>query len=166
MKLTVAALAALLFTTPVLATPSPQEDPELFDHEVLVTLIEKLGTPVHFGHAQCKANPQLYGRYMIDGSALIACPLGDRDERLGTVRHEAWHFYQDLVDCNIKDTVGLKTSLAKGVVPPLGDNSWAKYYSQEQMQSETEARWVELNYNAYTITTMIAAKAQACGFKF
>lgn len=160
------ALAAFMAVTPtpVFATETP--DLEIQHHTFLVTVVEQLGIKVNFGGSECQAHPGLYGNYLHDGSRLNLCPVGDRDERLDTMRHESWHVYQDLADCNIRDTKYFSSVFGgRGVTSQFTSHA-SKHYEAQFVPTESEAFWAASTFDALTIANLIIQKGEECGHKF
>jgi len=156
--------ALIIQPPPVLATETP--DPELQEHLFLADVIEQLGVKINYGGAECKAKPGLYGNYYQNGSVMNLCEVGDRDERLDTFRHEAWHVYQDLKDCSLADNTLLSSVFSNGGTPRRFITHAAKYYDKEEVAYEAEAHWAADTFTALTIAKLLAQKGSECGAKF
>ena len=149
---------------PALATETP--DPELKEHLFLVDVIEQLGVKVNFGGPVCRSKPGLYGNYATNGSVMNLCEVGDREERLDTLRHEAAHVLQDMSDCSIRDNVALKPIFSAGLVEPSFIAMASKGYHPYQVASEAEAAWMASTFSARQINILLFNKAKSCGYKF
>ena len=160
--LLVSALA--LQPPPALATETP--DPELQEHLFLVDVIEQLGVKVNFGGPQCQAKPGLYGNYASNGSVMNLCEIGDRVERLDTLRHEAWHLYQDLRDCSLADLTVLSPAFGGFGGAHIFVAQAAKHYQKEHVAFEAEAAWAAYTFNAASIGSLIVQRGTECGAKF
>ena len=161
-SLLVGALA--LQPPPVLATETP--DPELKEHLFLVDVIEQLGVKVNFGGAECRSKPGLYGEYYVNGSVMNLCEVGGREERLDTFRHEAWHLYQDLRDCNLSDITALKPAFGSFGPSRAFVAQAAKHYDKEHVAYEAEAAWAAHTFDATAIANLIIQRGRECGAKF
>lgn len=163
MKAAAFLVACLAIASPVLATPTEQEEK---DHVNLIGLIEALNVPVEIDNDICKNNPGLYGRYQLNGSKMSLCSVGDQQERMNTLRHEAWHVYQDLSNCTVKDVAVLSPAFSKEAIPLLYKEHASKYYDDRVVATEAEAFWAADTFSALTMTNLIYQKASECGFKF
>ena len=150
--------------TPVLATEAP--DPELKEHLFLVDVIEQLGVKVNFGGPVCRSKPGLYGDYLVNGSAMNLCEVGDREERMDTLRHEAFHLYQDIRDCSLSDLTPLKPAFGNFGPSRVFVAQAAKHYDKEQVAYEAEAAWAAHTFNATSIANLISQRGRECGAKF
>ena len=149
---------------PVLATETP--DPELQEHLFLIDVIEQLGVQVNFGGPQCQARPGLYGNYASNGSVMDLCELGDRVERMDTLRHEAWHVYQDIRDCSLVDLTTLKPAFGNFGPSRVFVAQAAKHYRGELVPTEAEAAWAAHTFDATAIANLIIQRGVECGAKF
>ena len=156
--------ALIVQPPPVLATETP--DAELQEHLFLADVIEQLGVKINYGGAECRANRGLYGNYYPNGSVMNLCEVGDRDERLDTFRHEAFHVYQDIRDCNIKDDTALKPVFSNGAASREFIALAAKHYDKADIAFEAEAYWAAHTFTAASIGNLIVQRAEQCGFKF
>ena len=161
-SLLVGALA--LQPPPVLATETP--DPELKEHLFLVDVIEQLGVKVNFGGAECQAKPGLYGNYASNGSVMNLCKVGDREERLDTLRHEAWHLYQDIRNCSLADLTPLKPAFGSFGPSRAFVAHAAKHYQGELVPIEAEAAWAAHTFDATSIANLIIQRARECDARF
>ena len=165
LKLITAALSiGLLGASPALATETP--DPELQEHLFLIDVIEQLGVKVNFGGSQCQARPGLYGNYTTNGSVMDLCEVGDREERMDTLRHEAWHVYQDIRDCSLVDLTTLKPAFGTFGPSRVFVAQAAKHYRGELVPIEAEAAWAAHTFNATAIANLIIQRGTECGAKF
>ena len=160
--LLVSALA--LQPPPALATETP--DPELQEHLFLIDVIEQLGVKVNFGGPQCQAKPRLYGNYESNGSVMNLCEVGDREERMDTLRHESWHVYQDLRDCSLVDVTALKPAFGNFGPSRAFVAQAAKHYDKEDVAYEAEAAWAAHTFDATAIANLIIQRARECDAKF
>ena len=160
--LLVSALA--LQPPPALATETP--DPELQEHVFLIDVIEQLGVKVNFGGPQCQARPGLYGNYAANGSVMDLCEVGDREERMDTLRHEAWHVYQDIRDCSLVDLTTLKSAFGSFGPSRAFVAQAAKHYNKEHVAFEAEAAWAAHTFDATAIANLIIQRGTECGAKF
>ena len=161
--LLVSALA--LQPPPALATETP--DPELKEHLFLVDVIEQLGVKVNFGGAECRSKPGLYGNYATNGSAMNLCEVGDREERLDTLRHEAWHLRQDLAtECSLADLTPLQPVFGNFGPGRVFVEMAAKHYDKEHVAYEAEAAWAAHTFDATAIANLIIQRGRECGAKF
>jgi hypothetical protein len=159
-------LAALIAAGPAArATPQPQEK-ELDDHTSLVSLIAALGVDVQFNPKDPCVTRGWYGGYQYNGSVLALCSKGSSAERMDTIRHEAWHVYQDLRDCNLRDNVAAQPVFTAGIVTPEFLNIAAKDYEKSQVTAEAEAAWAANTFDAEQINILMFTKAKSCGFRF
>ena len=150
---------------PVLATETP--DPELQEHVFLIDVIEQLGVKVNFGGAECQAKPGLYGNYAANGSVMNLCEIGDREERMDTLRHEAWHVYQDLArDCSLADLTPLRPAFGNFGPSRVFVAQAAKHYRGELVPIEAEAAWAAHTFDATAIANLIIQRGTECGAKF
>ena len=165
LKLITAALSiGLLGASPALATETP--DPELKEHLFLVDVIEQLGVKVNFGGAECRSKPGLYGNYATNGSAMNLCEVGDREERMDTLRHEAFHLYQDIRDCSLTDLTPLKPAFGSFGPSRAFVAHAAKHYQGELVPIEAEAAWAAHTFDATAIANLIIQRGTECGAKF
>jgi hypothetical protein len=141
------------------------QDKDLKDHGILLSVVEGLGIQVNFDGQLCRERPTWYGGYEVHGKELALCSRGDKSERLNTVRHEAFHVYQDLKDCNFTDS-GLSSAFSGGATPRLYKDFAAKYYEPGEIQVEAEAFWAADTFDALTIATLLVQKGEECGYKF
>lgn len=165
-KLITAALSiGLLGASPALATSEITEQ-EKTDHENLLSLVEAVGVPVKFTGWPCDKG--WHGGYNFDGSAFIICANKQVDlaEKLDTIRHEAWHLYQDLRDCSIRDKAVLQPVFTAGVVSPNFISVAAKHYPNSHVTTEAEAAWAANTFSAEQINILMFSKAKSCGFRF
>ena len=164
-KLITAALSiGLLGASPALATETP--DPELKEHLFLVDVIEQLGVKVNFGGPVCRSKPGLYGNYDTNGSVMNLCEVGDREERLDTLRHEAWHLYQDIRNCSLADLTPLKPAFGSFGPSRAFVAHAAKHYQGELVPIEAEAAWAAHTFDATAIANLIIQRGRECGAKF
>ena len=138
---------------PALATETP--DPELKEHLFLVDVIEQLGVKVNFGGPVCRSKPGLYGDYLVNGSAMNLCEVGDREERRDTLRHEAFHLYQDIRDCSLSDLTPLKPAFGSFGPSRAFVAQAAKHYDKEHVAYEAEAAWAAHTFDATAIANLI-----------
>ena len=156
--------AMALQPPPALATETP--DPELQEHLFLVDVIEQLGVKVNFGGAECRSKPGLYGDYYVNGSVMNLCEVGDRAERMDTLRHESWHVYQDLRDCSLVDVTALKPAFGNFGPSRVFVEMAAKHYDKEHVAFEAEAAWAAHTFNASSIANLIIQRGRECGARF
>jgi hypothetical protein len=147
-----------------MATPQPQEK-EVDDHINLVALISALGVDVQHNPKDPCVTRGWYGGYQYDGSTLALCDKGDKADRMDTIRHEAWHVYQDLKDCNLKDDVVVQPVFTAGIVTPQFLDSAAKNYEKSQVTAEAEAAWAASTFDAEQINILMFTQAKSCGFR-
>ena len=106
----------------------------------------------------------MYGAYKDDGTELHICPKGDHSERMDTIRHEAWHFIQDMSDCNLAD---------KGVKPVYPGVSKAHIdriekeglYGQSEVLVEAEAFWAAETMTADKMADLVVDLRDYCRAK-
>jgi hypothetical protein len=158
-------VVGLIGLSPVGVMAAQPQDKDLKDHGILLSVVEGLGIPVNFDGQLCRERPTWYGGYEIHGNDFSLCSRGDKVDRLNTVRHESWHVYQDLKDCNIKDS-GMTAAFSNGPTPRMYKDFAAKYYEPEDIQLEAEAYWAADTFDAQTIANLIYQKATECGYKF
>jgi hypothetical protein len=135
------------------------------DHGNLIALVEAIGIPVSFNGVPCDKG--WHGGYAYNGSAFVVCANKQvsLQEKLDTVRHEAWHVYQDIRDCNIKDDVAVLPVFSVGVVEPSFIAMASKGYHPSQVASEAEAAWAARTFDAEQINILLFTKAKSCGYK-
>lgn len=163
MKIAAFLVACLALAAPVMAAPLEQDE---IDHVKLLKLITLLKIPVRFDSQYCKDMPKSYGGYRLDGADLSLCSRGDLVERLNTVRHEAWHVYQDLKDCSIADDVDLVPVFSDSPMPRAYKENVAKLYETQYVNTEAEAFWAADTFDANSIGNLIYQRAIECSFKF
>jgi hypothetical protein len=164
-KLITSLLVGLIGLNPGLADAAEAVDQELKDHSTLLTVVDALGIPITFDGQLCKKQPTWYGGYNVYGKDFAICNKGDRVDKLDTIRHEAWHVYQDLKDCDIKDG-GLVVAFQSASTPRLYKEFAAKHYKPEHVSVEAEAFWAADTFDALTIATLLVQKGEECGYKF
>jgi hypothetical protein len=164
-KLITSLLVGLIGLNPGLAHATEASDQDVKDHGILLSIIESLGIPVNFDGKLCKERPTWYGGYEVHGKDFALCSRGDKADRLDTVRHESWHVYQDLKDCNIKDSV-MTAAFSNGPTPRMYKEFAAKHYEPAHIQIEAEAFWAADTFDALTIANLLVQKGEECGYKF
>lgn len=168
MKLGIASLiGVLLSATPALATPETVSETELNAHGELVVLINKLGVDILFDHPFVCQQKRWFGAYATDGSELILCEnsKATQGDRLRTIRHEAWHVYQDLKDCKLTDQTPISPIFAPGKVPPLYLQYASRSYPKPEVPAEAEAYWAEDSFTPDQISTLITQQAKRCSYR-
>ena len=158
------AISRLGFGEAAMATPEISQQ-EKDDHGNLIALVEAIGIPVGFTGWPCDKG--WHGGYSYDGSAFIVCANKQVSlaEKFDTVRHEAWHVYQDIRDCSIKDDVAVQPVFSEGVVEPNFIAMASKGYHPSQVASEAEAAWAARTFDAEQINILLFTKAKSCGYK-
>jgi hypothetical protein len=164
-KLIASLVVGLVGLNPGLAHATEVTDQAINEHGVLLNVVEKLGIPVIFDGQLCRDRPTWYGGYEVHGRSLVLCNRGDQAEKLNTMRHEAFHVYQDLKDCSIRDS-GLSPAFSSGATPRFYKEFAAKYYEPGDVQLEAEAFWAADTFSAMTIATLLVQKGEECGYKF
>lgn len=164
-KLIALLAVGLSLTTPAIATPNKATQEEIEEHSTLIELIRAVGVPVNFGGKFCQ-DTGFYGGYETTGKELVLCRAGDSRDRLNTVRHEAFHVYQDLQDCDLADEGYVKPVFAVDLVPTEIKTWAAKNYSKPLINAEAEAQWAAEMFTARQINVLLYQKAKACGYKF
>lgn len=159
LKSVIVGLSVLLTAGSALAQPASLNSIE--DHNLLLKVINAVGVPVTSTHPIC--NQDIYGAYFTNGSALVICPRGDQDERFDTIRHEAWHMYQDMRDCSLTDTNTIEPVFQSGLMPPLLVEQISQVYPAGAVTTESEAFWVAQVFDAYSIAKLVFLQAQKCG---
>jgi hypothetical protein len=166
MKKLIAGLLVGLLGSQGAAMATPELTQEQKDHVALLVVVEQLGVYVEYDGQPCKQKPGLFGNYYVDGSLLNLCSIGDSNERMDTIRHEVWHVYQDLADCNLKDDVPVVAVFGGRGLPKGYKEHAAKYYEPSQAGYEAEAMWAAGMFSAQTIGNMLIVKGEECGVKF
>lgn len=148
------------------AIATPELTPVEKEHIHLLQLVEALGVEVLTEGPPCDKG--WHGGYRNDGAQLVLCPgaTSAQNERLDTIRHESWHVYQDLKDCNLKDTAVARPIFTDGIVPNEYKAYTAKNYTSDTALSEAEAYWAANTFNAEQINILIFSQAKSCGYKF
>jgi hypothetical protein len=167
MKLLSTLIAGLLAIGPAAkATPTQAElAAEIKQHSDLLALVEALGVQVLYAPTY-PCDQGWYGGYLVTGDELVLCEVGTPQEKLNTVRHEAWHVYQDIRDCKLKDAVALSPVFTQGVVTDEYIAFAAKNYNPNLVASEAEAFWAAYTLDAEQINVLLYNKAKSCGFRF
>jgi hypothetical protein len=155
---------AVLYGGQALATPTiTQRDKDI--HIDLIELVAAIGVDIQYEGLPCQLD--WHGAYKLDGSELVLCANKDvsQAEKLDTIRHEAWHVYQDLKDCKLSDVTSLQPVFSTGVVEPDYIAVASKQYLPNQVVTEAEAAWAASTFDAEQINILMFNKAKSCGYK-
>lgn len=164
MKLSAIGLATVLAASPAIAVETASKE-QIQQHVNLLGLIEALGVEIVFDGYGC--NRGWHGAYKTDGTELVLCNRGDMtdEQRMDTIRHEAWHVLQDIGDCSLTDVSYPLPVLNPAYVHPEMREFAAKHYDVSLQPTEAEAFWMAEILDANQINALLYQKAKACGYK-
>ena len=162
-KIVAGLMAALTALVPVQAMA---EEDTFEEHLKIIAVLDGLGIELSADDAYVCNTKKWKGAYNTNGSQLVVCNnSGTQEDRLETLRHEAWHVYQDLRDCSLQDTTGVPPVFLAGVVPE-DIKAWvSNSYPAIEVPSEAEAFWAAEVFDADAIAKLLFFQAKSCGYK-
>ena len=162
-KIVAGLMAALTAFVPVQAMA---EEDTFEEHLKIIAVLDGLGIELSADDEYVCNIKKWKGGYNTNGSQLVVCNnTGTPEQRLETLRHEAWHVYQDLRDCSLQDTTRVPPVFLAGVVPEDIKEWAAESYAPNQVASEAEAFWASDMFDADTIAKLLFIQAKTCGYK-
>ena len=164
MKKIVATLLAALAT--IAPAPTKAAPEEVDDHIKIIAVLDGLGIQLSSNDQFVCKEKGWKGGYNTDGSILVVCTEGaSQEDRFNTLRHEAWHVYQDLRDCSLADTGRVVPVFLQGVVPDDLKEWTAERYPVSLVPSEAEAFWAADVFEPEVIAKLLFFQAKSCGYK-
>lgn len=150
-----------LLTTLLLSTNLAKAQANPDEHSSLIDSIQQVGVRVLVDTPPC--NQGIYGAYFNDGSRLVLCRKGDFEERMDTLRHEAWHLIQDLKDCSLSDLYPVVPVFDRSMVPQEEREKIREFYPEERLDAEAEAFFVARIMSARQIQEVLVSEMKYCG---
>jgi hypothetical protein len=133
------------------------------DHDRLLSEVQKTGVPVFIQSPVCQRFPSLHGAYNDAGHGIHLCAKGGKQERLKTIRHEAWHLIQDLGNCSIRDTHDrLRPAFDHVDQAYINKLTRAGQYPPNMIRVEAEAFWAMDHLSAADIADRLKALRLKC----
>lgn len=155
---TAALIGAITLLTACGPTPAVAS---IADHVVLAAAIREAGVSIELNPRLCQQFP-IYGAYQHKQARMVLCYKGSTEDRLDTLRHEAWHLVQDLQDCDLLDD-GLKPY---GQVPKAAIDHFRRVsagrYKEKDLAIEAEAHAAAETLSAKDITSYIRTLTARC----
>ena len=162
-KIVATLMAALTAVVPIQAMAAEDTFEE---HLKIIAVLDGLGISLSADDDFVCNIKKWKGGYNTNGSQLVVCNnTGTQEERLETLRHEAWHVYQDLRDCSLLDTSHVAPVFLAGVVPEDVKEWVANSYPAGRVASEAEAFWASDVFDADAIAKLLFFQAKSCGYK-
>ena len=157
-SITAALIGAMTLLTACGPTPAVAS---IADHVILVGTIRQAGVSIELNSDVCQQFP-IYGAYFHKQARLVLCSKGSTEEKLDTLRHEAWHLVQDLQDCDLLDD-GLKPY---GQIPKEAIDHFRRIsggnYEEKDLATEVEAYAAAETLSAKDITSYIRTLIASC----